>query len=358
MERMLTIYVVIPVYKAEKYIAQTLDSVLGQPYENIRIVCVDDGSPDDSISILRDYERRYENIHVIRQENGGVSRARNTGIEYVLSVCSDHDYLTFLDADDLWAKDIAGVFPDVLQDRVDCVGFMYTRCSDDLCAMMPPSRTEEKIIPGGKDSLWCHGDHHFGAVLYSTALLGTHGIRFVDGLGYAEDAIFKFVCFYLARQIKLVDKVLYCYRINAMSAMHRRKYGTEFMGPVIDGYLKTADFLEERTGETARFCHVLAGVYAIEMCAEHFQKFRTSRKLQDFLNDNPRFAAVIDAQDRKDLSAEHQQMYDLYIHSPAKFRLRNYLMGAKRYVMDAAKRVKPIANRAEARRFPLPNAYL
>ena len=68
------IHVIIPVYKAEKYIAQTLDSVIGQPYPNIQIICVDDGSPDDSIAILRDYEHRYENIHVIRQENGGVSK--------------------------------------------------------------------------------------------------------------------------------------------------------------------------------------------------------------------------------------------------------------------------------------------
>lgn len=104
MVRKPTIYVIIPVYKAEKYIAQTLNSVLSQPYTNIEIICVDDGSPDDSISILRDYEKQYENVYVIRQENCGVSRSRNTGIDYALEHCSDGDYLTFLDADDLWTK--------------------------------------------------------------------------------------------------------------------------------------------------------------------------------------------------------------------------------------------------------------
>lgn len=78
------ISVIVPVYNAEKYVAQTLDSVLAQPYPNIQIVCVDDGSPDGSAFVLQDYAQKHNNIHVIRQKNAGVSAARNTGIEYVL----------------------------------------------------------------------------------------------------------------------------------------------------------------------------------------------------------------------------------------------------------------------------------
>ena len=78
------INVIIPVYKAERFIAQTLNSVLSQPYPNIQVICVDDGSPDNSISILKEYAAKFRNIHIIRQKNAGVSAARNKGIEYVL----------------------------------------------------------------------------------------------------------------------------------------------------------------------------------------------------------------------------------------------------------------------------------
>ena len=78
------INVIIPVYKAERYIAQTLNSVLAQPYPNIQIICVDDGSPDNSIFILQEYAAKYSNIHIIRKKNEGVSSARNKGVEYVL----------------------------------------------------------------------------------------------------------------------------------------------------------------------------------------------------------------------------------------------------------------------------------
>lgn len=87
--------VVIPVYNVEKYLSKCLDSVEQQTLKEIEVVCIDDGSPDNSINILRDYANRYSNIKIIRQENGGLSAARNTGIKY-----ASGDYIHFLDSDD------------------------------------------------------------------------------------------------------------------------------------------------------------------------------------------------------------------------------------------------------------------
>lgn len=86
--------VIIPNYNYEAYIAGTIDSVLAQTYSNIEIIVVDDGSKDNSLSVLEKYGNR---IKVIAQKNQGVSLARNNGV-----AASQGEYVAFLDADDIW----------------------------------------------------------------------------------------------------------------------------------------------------------------------------------------------------------------------------------------------------------------
>lgn len=90
--------VIIPVYKVEKYIAATVQSVLAQTYSNFEIIIVDDGSPDRSIQICQQF--RDKRIKIIRQPNRGVCAARNTGINN-----AQGDYIAFLDGDDLWVPE-------------------------------------------------------------------------------------------------------------------------------------------------------------------------------------------------------------------------------------------------------------
>ena len=101
MERQFIISVVIPVYNVERYLAETLDSVIGQSLgfeKNIQIILVNDGSPDNSEEICLKYQNRFpDNIVYVKKENGGVSSARNEGIEYIKG-----KYVNFLDSDDCW----------------------------------------------------------------------------------------------------------------------------------------------------------------------------------------------------------------------------------------------------------------
>lgn len=89
------ISIIVPVYKTEPYLRQCLDSLVGQTYENIEIICVNDGSPDNSAQILEEYEKNDNRIKVITQENQGVSAARNNGVE-----ASSGEYIMFIDSDD------------------------------------------------------------------------------------------------------------------------------------------------------------------------------------------------------------------------------------------------------------------
>ncbi len=87
--------VIIPVYNVEKYLRQCLDSVINQTLKDIEIICVNDGSTDNSLKILEEYASKDNRIKIINKENGGLSSARNAGL-----AASEGKYIHFLDSDD------------------------------------------------------------------------------------------------------------------------------------------------------------------------------------------------------------------------------------------------------------------
>ena len=89
--------IIVPIYNVERYLEQCIESVLAQDYSNYELILVDDGSPDNSIDICIKYAKQYSNIVVIHKINGGVSDARNAGIQIARG-----EYLMFLDSDDYW----------------------------------------------------------------------------------------------------------------------------------------------------------------------------------------------------------------------------------------------------------------
>lgn len=93
--------IIIPVYNAANYIRNTLDSVAGQTYKNLEIICVDDGSTDDSLSILEKYSKADSRISIIRQKNKYAGIARNNGLAH-----ASGDYVMFLDSDDIFEKNM------------------------------------------------------------------------------------------------------------------------------------------------------------------------------------------------------------------------------------------------------------
>ena len=93
--------VIVPVYNVEKYIAECIESILTQTYTNIRLILVDDGTPDNAGNICNEYARKDPRIIVIHQENTGVTRARARGVEEA----DDCEFITFVDGDDTITAD-------------------------------------------------------------------------------------------------------------------------------------------------------------------------------------------------------------------------------------------------------------
>ena len=93
------ISVIVPVYKVEPYLRKCVDSILNQTYRKLEVILVDDGSPDNCGAICDEYAQKDARVHVIHQENGGLSAARNAGLNYCLTQ-KRSQYLSFIDSDD------------------------------------------------------------------------------------------------------------------------------------------------------------------------------------------------------------------------------------------------------------------
>lgn len=116
------ISVVVPVYKVEKYIAECVDSILAQTYHNFELILVDDGSPDNCGAICDAYSRKDNRIQVIHKINGGLSDARNAGIEIAKG-----EYITFIDSDDFVHKDyLKNMLDAAIQYNADIVQCNFT----------------------------------------------------------------------------------------------------------------------------------------------------------------------------------------------------------------------------------------
>ena len=89
------ISVIVPVYKVEPYLARCIDSILAQTFTDFELILIDDGSPDNCGRICDEYSQKNNRIQVIHKENGGLSSARNAGME----ICKG-DYIYFIDSDD------------------------------------------------------------------------------------------------------------------------------------------------------------------------------------------------------------------------------------------------------------------
>lgn len=134
------ISVIVPVYKVEKYIHRCVGSILAQTFRDFELILVDDGSPDSCGGICDAYAAKDNRIHVIHQENAGLSAARNAGIDWTFAK-SDSEYLTFIDSDDWVHPKYLQALYDALQNSgvgISVCGYAETEGEDpesgEICA--------------------------------------------------------------------------------------------------------------------------------------------------------------------------------------------------------------------------------
>ena len=115
------ISVIVPVYNVERYLRKCLDSIIAQTFSDWECICVDDGSPDNSGKILDEYAAKDKRFVIIHKENGGVSSARNAGLDMARG-----EYITFCDSDDWIEKETYEVaYMNAKKNNADIVTWQY-----------------------------------------------------------------------------------------------------------------------------------------------------------------------------------------------------------------------------------------
>ena len=203
--------IVIPVYNAEKYLGECLDSILRQTLTDIEILCVDDGSTDGSPDVLRQYAEKDQRIFVFGQSNKGVSAARNAALSHVSG-----RYVWFIDADDIIDTDACRLlFEKAEESGADMTLCFYRRDEDEKRPAWRKINADDKTSYADKRILF-----NYPAAwnaLRRTDFLRKHQILFPEGIASAEDHFFHWQSVVLAKIIAVVPGQLYFYRHHAQS---------------------------------------------------------------------------------------------------------------------------------------------
>lgn len=227
--------VIVPVYNVECYIAECLDSICRQSYHNIEILVVDDGSTDNSGNICDLYKSNDKRIQVYHKENGGLSSARNLGLEYARG-----DYISFVDSDD--------------SIRIDMIESLYVFMLENCCEIVECAFAKNSDKNNGKYKLidkhealkeYISSQYFYPNVSVCNKLYKAHIIkklRFPEGKIH-EDYLFQTMAFNNVNRYGFVNEEMYNYRIREESITHRVFDNKDF--DKIDIYKKRTEFLLE-----------------------------------------------------------------------------------------------------------------
>lgn len=205
------ISVIVPVYNVEPYLRQCIDSILAQTYRDFELILVDDGSPDNCGAICDEYARRDSRIRVIHQENGGLSAARNAGIDIATG-----EYISFVDSDDWVHPEYLAYLYRAVQER----GVLLSACS----FARTRTKIDEMSIPFACtvcDGLsWFKENHMAGVVAWGKLCHRSlfESIQYPVGKIH-EDEFITYKLLHLAGNIGVVDAKLYYYFINEAGIM-------------------------------------------------------------------------------------------------------------------------------------------
>ena len=203
--------IIIPCYNAERYLAECIESCLSQEFDKhqYEIICIDDGSSDKSREVVRAFQNGNYPIQLIEQKHGGVSRARNAGIE-----AAKGDYIWFVDADD-FVQDgsFAKLFACAAGGEYDLISFSHYEFEEQLNDEELKHKQKDTLLPNTTPAGW-----NIWESIYKRSYILEHEIRFRPDISYGEDGLFGFEFNYFSLTRCTLENVLYFYRRNSASA--------------------------------------------------------------------------------------------------------------------------------------------
>lgn len=204
--------IIVPIYNVEQYLKQSIESITNQSLKDIEIICVNDGSTDNSYEILKNYAKLDQRIILLNQQNQGVSVARNEGIKRASA-----DYIMFVDPDDwleLNAVEIA--YKEIKTKGVDILNFGYFDydngninsgyTSTFLDKYQKESIISQRELMTIQNVIWDK--------IYRKDFILNNKIQFPEKIKVAEDGFFNLQCMIEDARYGIINKSLYYYRMN------------------------------------------------------------------------------------------------------------------------------------------------
>lgn len=239
---------IVPIYNMEKYMEQCIDSIMEQNTSNIEIILVDDGSTDYSPQICDEYARKYQFIHVVHKRNGGISSARNAGLEVAKG-----RYVCFVDSDDFYKIKFADTFLEICEkNSIDIIRGWYGIYDEEVQEYLYhpfPQITYEQQILTGRDFLIRSVSEKANEVVpwlgfFRRDYLIEHSLYFPEGISYEEDQLFFL-------EALLCDENCRVYQSNIEFYAYRKRKGSATKSPS----LKQVDDIIYVVNEETKIIH-------------------------------------------------------------------------------------------------------
>ena len=226
------ISVIIPVYNMEKYLNECLDSVINQTLKDIEIICINDGSTDNSLKILKEYEKKDKRIKILTQKNSGVAIARNRGIDF-----SKGEFIGFLDSDDMYMNksSLENLYYSAVNNNVLISGGNSNKYYND--------KLIEKLEPFEKEGIIKYSDfqkqYYFWKYIYSSKLIKENKLYFPNYSNF-EDPVFFVKIMNLAEIFYALPQTVHYYRIRHKSSKLNKNNVIDMLKGMLD-ILKFSD---------------------------------------------------------------------------------------------------------------------
>lgn len=307
------ISIIMPAYNAELWIKQACYSVIEQTYTNWELIVVDDGSCDRTYELLKEIADQHPAVRVIHTENGGVSKARNIGLDHAKG-----DYILLLDADDMLVSNALELLYNAIETyRADMAIGWKTDMSIDGQIQGCPYHREKRLLTG-EESLQCSlRDQPFlyaaWGKLYRKSLIDN--IRFTEGKRIHEDTFFVFQCCLKQPKIILLEDIVVQYRSTPNSAS-RSVFSDKFFDILFFAEKKkeAIDQLYPQHSDLADNMFIKANMAMLRnLCRTQDKRYKKAEKqcIKEIIKRKDKFIVALEA-DRRFFKIITHHMYGIY----------------------------------------------
>lgn len=240
------ISIIIPCYNCSSTVRETIESLESQVNQDFEVICINDGSTDDTLAVLEDLQGKTSlQMKVYTQKNSGVSKTRNYGISL-----AESEYILFLDADDIYNKNFTDLLLSAMENNdVDCV---YCKLSRDLEKVKFEKRTNAVKLENRNEAmeklLYEMRNYSFCCYLYKRNIIQKWRLKFNEDTKYFEDREFNWKYLCLCERFAWIDIELYGYRVNLNSATFK-KMTWERCNTVLNAIKRIENYLQEHNCE-------------------------------------------------------------------------------------------------------------